>query len=59
METNYKRNNNACSFTINSRIYCFGGNKQMNKTDIGNQEKLFSTEEKQVKDIEVMEDETI
>lgn len=31
METNYKRNNNACSFTINSRIYDLRGDGKMKK----------------------------
>ena len=44
MERNYKRNNNACSFTVSSWIYCSRGDEQMNKTETSKQEKLFNTE---------------
>ena len=33
MERNYKRNNNACSFTVNSWIYCFRGDGKMKLSD--------------------------
>ena len=33
MERNCKRNNNACSFTISSWIYCFRGDRKMKLSD--------------------------